>query len=81
MEEVLTRRFTHGLERTKELEQKGMGYEMGSFSRFPDLLMMDGGRGQVNIALGVLEKLGITIPVCGMVKDVFTGREEFILIM
>ncbi|MEE0691281.1 MAG: helix-hairpin-helix domain-containing protein, partial [Lachnospiraceae bacterium] len=71
MEEVLTRRFTHGLEERKELEQKGMGYEMGSFSRFPDLLMMDGGRGQVNIALGVLEKLGITIPVCGMVKDDF----------
>lgn len=71
MEEVLTRRFVHGLEERKELEQKGLGYEMGSFSRFPDLLMMDGGRGQVNIALGVLEKLGITIPVCGMVKDDF----------
>ncbi|MDO4322772.1 MAG: excinuclease ABC subunit UvrC [Lachnospiraceae bacterium] len=69
MEEVLTRRFSHGLEEQRELEQKGMGYEMGSFSRFPDLIMMDGGRGQVNIALKVLEKLGISIPVCGMVKD------------
>ncbi|MDY5022848.1 MAG: excinuclease ABC subunit UvrC [Blautia sp.] len=58
MEEVLTRRFTH--------ESKG---EFDSFSRLPDLILMDGGRGQVNIALKVLEKLGLTIPVCGMVKD------------
>jgi excinuclease ABC subunit C len=69
MEEVLTRRFSHGLKEQQELDEKGMGYEMGSFSRFPDLLMMDGGRGQVNIALQVLEKLAIDIPVCGMVKD------------
>ena len=71
MEEVLTRRFTHGLEEQKELDAKKMGYEMGSFSRFPDLILMDGGRGQVNIALQVLKKLGIDIPVCGMVKDDF----------
>ena len=71
MEEVLTRRFTHGLEEQKELESRGMGHEMGSFSRFPDLIMMDGGRGQVNVALRVLEKLNISIPVCGMVKDDF----------
>ncbi len=71
MEEVLTRRFTHGIEERKELDAKGMGYEMGSFSRFPDLLMMDGGRGQVNIALRVLGSLGLSIPVCGMVKDDF----------
>ena len=58
MEEVLTRRFTH--------ESKG---EFDSFSRFPDLILMDGGRGQVNIALKVLGELGIDIPVCGMVKD------------
>ena len=58
MEEVLTRRFTH--------ESNG---EFDSFARMPDLLLMDGGRGQVNIALGVLAKLGIAIPVCGMVKD------------
>ncbi|MGN8886304.1 excinuclease ABC subunit UvrC [Blautia sp. HCP28S3_G10] len=58
MEEVLTRRFTH--------ESNG---EYDSFSIMPDLLLMDGGRGQVNIALGVLEKLGLSIPVCGMVKD------------
>jgi excinuclease ABC subunit C len=69
MEEVLTRRFTHGLEERKELDEKGMEYEMGSFSRFPDLILMDGGRGQVNIALRVLDTLGISIPVCGMVKD------------
>ena len=58
MEEVLTRRFTH--------ESNG---EFDSFAKMPDLLLMDGGRGQVNIALGVLNKLGIQIPVCGMVKD------------
>ena len=69
MEEVLTRRFTHGLEERKELEAKDRSFELGSFSRFPDLILMDGGRGQVNVALRVLEKLHIDIPVCGMVKD------------
>ena len=58
MEEVLTRRFTHESEK-----------EFDSFAKLPDLIMMDGGRGQVNIALKVLEKLGFSIPVCGMVKD------------
>ena len=69
MREALTRRFTHGLEEAKELKEKGMDEQLGSFTRFPDLLMMDGGRGQVNIALEVLGDLGIDIPVCGMVKD------------
>ena len=69
MREVLTRRFRHGLEESKELEGKALEKEYGSFTRFPDLLMMDGGRGQVNIALAVLEELNIAIPVCGMVKD------------
>ena len=69
MREVLTRRFTHGLEEQKELEKKQMDMAMGSFSVFPDLIMMDGGRGQVNIALEVLQSLNIHIPVCGMVKD------------
>ena len=63
MREVLTRRFRHGLE-----EQKS-GKELGSFNVFPDLIMMDGGKGQVNIALEVLDELHISIPVCGMVKD------------
>ena len=63
MNEVLTRRFEHGLrERQDECET-------GGFQAFPDLIMMDGGRGQVNIALEVLEKLNLHIPVCGMVKD------------
>ena len=69
MREVLTRRFRHGIEESRELEEKELEREYGSFTKFPDLLMMDGGRGQVNIALSVLEELGISIPVCGMVKD------------
>ncbi len=69
MREVLTRRFSHGLEEARTLEEKGMDTSFGSFTRFPDLLMMDGGRGQVNIALEVLDELGLEIPVCGMVKD------------
>ncbi len=69
MREVLTRRFSHGLEEMAELEQKGESAEYGSFTRFPDLLMMDGGKGQVGIALEVLSELGLDIPVCGMVKD------------
>lgn len=69
MREVLTRRFTHGMEEQEELKKKDMDQEFGSFTKFPDLLMMDGGRGQVNIALAVLEELHINIPVCGMVKD------------
>ena len=69
MEEVLTRRFSHGMREVKELEEKSGDLNLGSFTRFPDLIMMDGGRGQVNIALEVLSKLGLTIPVCGMVKD------------
>ena len=69
MEEVLTRRLSHGLEEAKELEEKGMDPLMGSFSHFPDLIMMDGGRGQVNVALKVLDSLKLNIPVCGMVKD------------
>lgn len=69
MREVLTRRFEHGLKETKELEEKNLSGEFGSFARFPDLLLMDGGRGQVNIAQQVLDELHLNIPVCGMVKD------------
>lgn len=69
MREVLTRRFRHGMEESKELEEQEMDQEYGSFTKFPNLILMDGGRGQVNIALSVLEELGINIPVCGMVKD------------
>ena len=57
MKEVIERRFTHGLQK------------QDSFSKFPDLLLMDGGRGQVNIALQVLRELNISVPVCGMVND------------
>ncbi len=63
MEEVLTRRFAHGLKEQDE------GKELGGFTAFPDLIMMDGGKGQVNVALEVLSKLNLDIPVCGMVKD------------
>ena len=69
MYEVLTRRFRHGMEEGRELQNKNMPEELGSFTKFPDLLMMDGGRGQVNVALQVLQELGLDIPVCGMVKD------------
>ena len=69
LKEVLTRRFIHGLEETEQLKEKGMDPRLGSFSVFPDLVMMDGGRGQVNIAENVLRELGLPIPVCGMVKD------------
>ena len=69
MKEVLTRRFRHGMDERRELTEKQIDSEFGSFTRFPDLLLMDGGRGQVNIALQVLDELGLSIPVCGMVKD------------
>jgi excinuclease ABC subunit C len=63
MKEVLTRRFKHGLD---ELED---GKAVGAFTTFPDLILMDGGKGQVNVALEVMAELGLAIPVCGMVKD------------
>ena len=63
MEEVLTRRFEHGMREKEE------GKDMGGFTSFPDLILMDGGKGQVNVALKVLDKLHLNIPVCGMVKD------------
>lgn len=69
MKEVLTRRFTHGLDEKNRMKDQGVEERFGSFTRFPDLLMMDGGRGQVNVALEVLESLHLDIPVCGMVKD------------
>lgn len=69
MHEVLTRRLVHGMEEGKELEEKEIGKEFGGFAKLPDLILMDGGRGQVNIALKVLDELQIHIPVCGMVKD------------
>lgn len=69
MREVLSRRFLHGMEEADEMQAKDMDASYGSFTKFPDLLLMDGGKGQVNIALEVLEELGLSIPVCGMVKD------------
>ncbi len=63
MEEVLTRRFEHGMREQEE------GKDIGGFTAFPDLILMDGGKGQVNVALRVLDQLGLNIPVCGMVKD------------
>ncbi len=69
MKEVLTRRLLHGIEERHDLEVRDIDAQYGGFTKFPDLILMDGGRGQVNICLQVLEELGITIPVCGMVKD------------
>lgn len=69
MYEVLSRRFIHGFEDRKKLSEDNLENKYGSFSRFPDLILMDGGRGQVNVCLRVLRELNINIPVCGMVKD------------
>ncbi len=69
LREVITRRLTHGQEEAKELAQRNLDVSDGSFSVFPDLIMMDGGRGQVNIAEQVCREIGVDIPVCGMVKD------------
>ncbi len=69
MKEVLQRRLLHGQTEREELAEKGLGDAFGSFTRFPDVILMDGGKGQVNIALAVLAELQIDIPVCGMVKD------------
>ncbi len=65
MYEVLTRRFTHGMAEAEELDDK----DYGSFTRFPDVIFMDGGKGQVNIAERVMTELNLTIPIAGMVKD------------
>lgn len=96
MKEVLSRRFLHGKEEQESLKEKEIEDTYGRFARFPDLIMMDGGKGQVNVALQVLEELKLDIPVCGMVKDdnhrtrglyfnneelpIDTGSEEFKLI-
>lgn len=69
MREILERRFSHGLKEIKEIQERQIKFSSGKFSNFPDLIMMDGGKGQVNVALEVLQKLGINIPVCGLVKD------------
>ncbi|PKM95129.1 MAG: excinuclease ABC subunit C [Firmicutes bacterium HGW-Firmicutes-1] len=69
LEEVLTRRFTRALEEQKEILEKGLESGYGKFTRLPDLILMDGGKGQVNIALRVMEKIGLEIPICGMIKD------------
>ncbi|SHH92514.1 Excinuclease ABC subunit C [Clostridium collagenovorans DSM 3089] len=69
MREILQRRFTHGLDEIRKLQENEMNIDATKFSMFPDLILMDGGKGQVNIALEVLNELNIRIPVCGMVKD------------
>lgn len=69
MKEILTRRFKRGLEETKAIAENKILLSSGKFSVFPDLILMDGGKGQVNIAIEVLNELNIGIPVCGMVKD------------
>lgn len=69
MYEVLKRRFSHGLMEIEQLNEKNLSNEFGSFTKFPDLIMMDGGVGQVHIAMQVLSELDIDIPVCGMVKE------------
>ncbi len=69
MREILSRRFSHGLEEVNKIKERNLEYSKGKFCIFPDLIMMDGGKGQVNTALEVLKDFGIEIPVCGLVKD------------
>ena len=69
MREVLRRRLSHGIEEAKDLRERHMDESLGSFSTLPDLIMMDGGKGQVHIAQEVCNEFGLTIPICGMVKD------------
>ena len=69
MREILTRRFEHGLKEIEEIKERKLEFSKGKFSNFPDLIMMDGGKGQINVALEVLDSLGINIDVCGLVKD------------
>ena len=86
MREILNRRFSHGLEEIRSIQERNLEFSKGKFSIFPDLIMMDGGKGQVNVALEVLKELNIDIPVCGMVKDdkhqtrglIYDGEEIFI---
>jgi excinuclease ABC subunit C len=69
MHEMLMRRFTHGIRELEEIKEKNLDESYGSFTKYPDLIFMDGGKGQVNVALEVLEELKLDIAVCGMVKD------------
>ena len=71
LKEVICRRLRHGIEESLDLEKRQLSRMDGSFSVFPDLIMMDGGRGQVHVAEEVCIELGLDIPVCGMVKDDF----------
>ncbi|MFU0824113.1 excinuclease ABC subunit UvrC [Clostridium sp.] len=83
MREILTRRFQHGIKEIKDIQERELLLSGAKFSIFPDLILMDGGKGQVNIALEVLDNLNINIPVCGMVKDdrhrtrglIYNGKE------
>lgn len=86
MREILERRFKHGLDEIQKIKDRNLNFSAGKFSYFPDLIMMDGGKGQINVALDVLNKLNITIPVCGLVKDnkhqtrgIIFNNEEFII--
>ena len=69
MREILFRRFSRGLKEISEIQEKSLEFSKGKFSKFPELIMMDGGKGQVNVALEVLKELNISIDVCGLVKD------------
>lgn len=69
MREILERRFKRGLDEIKLIQDKNLKFSSSKFTNFPDLIMMDGGKGQVNVALQVLDSLNISIPVCGLVKD------------
>lgn len=69
MEEVITRRFTHALAEIEKLKSENIDISEGKFSKLPDIIFMDGGKGQINVAKNVLNQLNLNIPVCGMIKD------------
>ncbi len=69
LKEVIERRFLHGIEERRKIDEESGEYENGKFSSFPDLIMMDGGLGQLNAAKAIIDKLALDIPICGMVKD------------
>ncbi|SCY48210.1 excinuclease ABC subunit UvrC [Alkaliphilus peptidifermentans] len=69
LEEIIKRRFQRGIDETNEIIEGKLQINDGKFMVFPDLIMVDGGFGQVSSVEKVLNNLDVKIPVCGMIKD------------